>query len=335
MGHAPRHEVPHGWQHVMSRAVADRVVFESRADCRYFMACMARVVRAGLLEVHAFVVLPTHYHLLVSSPSGQLVEAMLRVQYQYSRWFNRRRKQKGSLLCGHFSSKRVDDADYRHTLVSYIDQSPVQAQIVRHPALYPYGSAYLYARQRRPKWLSQRWIPELVTSRMRSGDSFRAAYERIFVTDPLQRASDAQLSLWSKAPQIKPVALNQIQAASPRVVRWMQRKAALAEGVNLGDGSVSAAALEQAWKVERLQDPDWKLSHQGHKISAWDLVLRAAYRDLCGLPYEEIGERTGETKQLASRDYQRHLAQLKRDTRYQVTFKAFVAKVAQRHRAPV
>ncbi len=51
------------WHHVMNRGLARRPVFEDRECVRYFLSCLARVVRRGLLEVHAYCVMTTHFHL--------------------------------------------------------------------------------------------------------------------------------------------------------------------------------------------------------------------------------------------------------------------------------
>lgn len=39
------------WHHVMNRGLARRSVFEDRECVRYFLSCLARIVRRGLLEV--------------------------------------------------------------------------------------------------------------------------------------------------------------------------------------------------------------------------------------------------------------------------------------------
>ncbi|MFT5478904.1 MAG: putative transposase, partial [Planctomycetota bacterium] len=67
----------------MNRGIARRSMFESRDDIRYFMACLARGVRRGQIEIHAWCVMTTHYHLLVYSPRGELSVAMGRAQNDY------------------------------------------------------------------------------------------------------------------------------------------------------------------------------------------------------------------------------------------------------------
>jgi hypothetical protein len=64
----------------MNRGIARRTVFENDADVRYFLAQLARAVRAGGIEVHAYCLMTTHFHLLVRSPAGGLSTAMRAVQ---------------------------------------------------------------------------------------------------------------------------------------------------------------------------------------------------------------------------------------------------------------
>ena len=93
--------------HITNRAIARRTLVENVADVRFFMAQLAKVVRAGLLEVHAFCLMTTHYHLLVGSPVGRLADAIRRVQLSYARWYNRGRLRDGPLFRGRFRSSRI------------------------------------------------------------------------------------------------------------------------------------------------------------------------------------------------------------------------------------
>ena len=77
----------------MNRGVARRTMFEVEPDFRYFTSLLARAARRGEIEVHAFCLMATHYHLMVRSPVGRLSESLRRIQNQYSRWFNRIRRR--------------------------------------------------------------------------------------------------------------------------------------------------------------------------------------------------------------------------------------------------
>jgi len=96
----PRGDRPGAWHHVMNRGLARRPAFENRADIRFFLSLLARKVRQGQLELHAYAILTTHFHLLVRSPRGELSDAMMWIEAQYVRRFNRRRERDGSLSAG-------------------------------------------------------------------------------------------------------------------------------------------------------------------------------------------------------------------------------------------
>jgi len=142
----------------MNRGLAKRAMFESRADVRAFLSGVARAVHRGEIEVHAWCVLTTHFHMLVRSPRGELSRAMRRIQNGYVRHFNRQRKRDGSLVRGRFCSKRVDSMRYREVLVRYIDANPVRAGLCRRPADYAWCSARQYSQGRGPRWLSRDWV---------------------------------------------------------------------------------------------------------------------------------------------------------------------------------
>src|SRR5262245_45253642 len=137
MPHPPRHDYRESWHHVMNRGIARRTVFELPRDGRRFLAGLARAVRRGDVRVHAYSLLSTHYHLLVSSPAGRLSEGIGRAQNEYVRYFNRDRRRDGPLFRGRFTSKLVKTAAYRHTLVRYIDHNPVLAGLAAAPAEHP------------------------------------------------------------------------------------------------------------------------------------------------------------------------------------------------------
>ena len=59
MARNPRLDLPGSGHPVMNRGTARRCLFESREDIRFFLSCLARAVRRGQIEVHAWSVLTT------------------------------------------------------------------------------------------------------------------------------------------------------------------------------------------------------------------------------------------------------------------------------------
>jgi REP element-mobilizing transposase RayT len=208
-------------------------MFETRADVRAFLAALACRVRAGELEVHAYCVLSTHYHLLVRSPGGTLSAAMHRIQLAYSRRFNRGRGRDGTLVRSRFRSKRVRSAEYRRTLVAYIDDNPVEAGLVLRPQDYPHASARHHRAVAGPPWLSRGWIESELALPLGSASERASAYDRAFGRRPTvaERAVvEARIHGGDE-----PDALDDLLRCSPQQVqRWLRRRALLADGTRPG-----------------------------------------------------------------------------------------------------
>jgi REP element-mobilizing transposase RayT len=236
---------PGGWFHLMNRGIARRTIIEGRADARTFLAAVARCVRSGWLEVHAYCLMTTHYHMLARSPAGRLADAMQRIQMAYSKSFNRRRRRDGPLVRGRYRSKQVESLAYRRVLVAYIDWNPVQARIVERPADYPFCSARHYARPSGPPWLERSWVESEVLAISRAAEYEPAAYDEAFVrrVPPELRSVVARRILSGSLDD----SLGELLRAPPeRVLDWMRRTAALADGTRPGLPICEPATIQRA-----------------------------------------------------------------------------------------
>ena len=133
MGRGPRVDPEGGFQHAWNRGVGRRTLFERPADQRYFLSRVARQVRAGRIQVHAYTLSLNHFHLLVCSPKGELSKAMHWIQNQYSRWFNRRRHRDGPLYRNRYGAKLVVSGVHWETLLWYIDRHPLKEGLAADP----------------------------------------------------------------------------------------------------------------------------------------------------------------------------------------------------------
>ncbi len=272
------------WHHVVNRAIARRMMFERRSDFRFFCAQLARAVRQGDIEVHAFCLMGTHYHLLVRSPVGELGSAMRRIQLAYSRWFNRSRRRDGCLVRGRYFSKPVKSIAYRRLLVRYIDSNPVTARMVSHPEHYPYGSAMHYAKQSGPPWLNRNWIEEVVKAESKSSLYSPSAYQSILNTPPapLDELVDAHL----KHPAADNFLDNLVTSSRPSVHAWMVRKAKLADGSQPGLPVLTLASIRN--EMEPFRQQTWKIGAGRTKRNAWPTALAGLGRDLCGASLAQL-----------------------------------------------
>lgn len=164
MAQRKRHAHPGTFHHVFNRGMGKRVVLATRADYRRFLTLLACVSREKLIEVHAYCLMATHFHLLVRIPkkTGDLSVAMMRLQNAYVRWFNRRNRRDGPLFRGRFGSKPVRSRAYWIVLLRCIDLNPVKAGLVDQAHRYAFSSARCYHQGVGPRWLERRHAARLM-----------------------------------------------------------------------------------------------------------------------------------------------------------------------------
>jgi len=313
MARISRQDEPGSWHHVFNRAVARRTLFERRDDYRFFLASLARAVRRGEIEVHAYCLMGTHYHLLLRSPVGRLADAMQRVQLAYSRWFNRSRRRDGSLMRGRYGSKPVRSLNYRRVLVRYIDLNPCSARLAQSPSMYAWGSARHYSRSAGPAWLERAWVESEVAGECESGRFRPERYEATFLggeADELCQLVEARMVHGDGEDPLDDI----VSAANPGTRGWMVRKAILADGTRPGLPLLSISRLERI--IERRRHEPWIVTRGRSDRDGWSVARVGLGRDLCGQTLRALAIRLSVSETRVRRIYATHRAELEEETAY-------------------
>lgn len=325
MPYRRRKDAPNEWFHVMNRAIARRTMFERRADMDAFLGHLEAVVAKGWLEVHAYSVMATHFHLLVRSPDGELSRAMRELQLGYVRHFNRTRRRDGPLLRGRFRSKFVGSLAYRRLLVGYIDDNAPRAGLVANAAEYAFGSARAYVTGTGPSWLSREWVQGEVRGATGSatyrGADYPHAFHRGFSREHAALIDQRILATARDTPID-----DLIDGAPARVLAWFRYKARLADGTKAGLPLVSAAcAITAIGRAEpRLGiEPVPELGRLPWRTAATAFLLR----ELAGLSLEDLADRLGKPATTAARALKRARAAVRDNARFAVQL-ATIAKAA-------
>jgi REP element-mobilizing transposase RayT len=310
-----RHDGPGVWHHVLNRGIAKRTIFESEQDCRFFLALLAHEVRSGRLEIHGYCLMLTHFHLLVRSVTGELSEAMRRIQNRYARYFNRTRKRDGSLFRGRFKSRWIDSRRYRRNVLGYIHDNPVSAGAVAERAAFRWSSAHDWKSGRPPRWLAGNWIREELAARG-FDDVHEEAMDAAFpsnIDEDHRKWIERQLRD-RHADQTEDQSLK--HSASPRTVHWTIRKAQLADGTRPWRPVCPAALVERI--LARSRSTLLALAQMfPRSVARATALLRAGLmRMLCGSSHREIALRTQRHRGTVSHDIQDHRERLESNAAY-------------------
>ena len=97
-----RIEVAGAWYHVMNRGHRGGALFRDDEDRRRFLGTVAELPERFGLEVHAFVLMDNHYHLLVRTTEANLGHAMRWLNVTYAVKFNWAHRCHGTVFQGRF-----------------------------------------------------------------------------------------------------------------------------------------------------------------------------------------------------------------------------------------
>ncbi len=128
-----RIEFPGATYHVMCRGDRREDIFRDDGDREMMLATLAETVEKTGWQIHAWVWMRNHYHLLVETPEANLVKGMTWFQTTFTTRFNARHRLRGHLFGGRYKAVLVDRGEPRYfsTLLDYIHLNPVRAGIIK------------------------------------------------------------------------------------------------------------------------------------------------------------------------------------------------------------
>ena len=155
-----RVEYPGAIYHVMNRGDRREPIFKDKRDRETFLATLGGACAKTGWQVHAYCLMPNHFHLVVETPQANLVAGMKWLLGVYTSRFNRRHKGFGHVFSGRYKSLIVDGSGngYLKTVCDYVHLNPARAGLVKSRQLltafvwssWPY---YLKPPSKRPGWL--------------------------------------------------------------------------------------------------------------------------------------------------------------------------------------
>jgi REP element-mobilizing transposase RayT len=155
-----RIQYPGAIYHVMSRGDRREKIFLDDVDRQDFLKTLAETCQKTGFLVHAYCLMPNHFHLVLETPEANLVSGMAWLLGTYTTRFNHRHQLSGHLFSGRYKALIVDGmgTGYLKTVCDYVHLNPVRANMLKAEeklGAYPWSSLGWYgaAKEYRPPWI--------------------------------------------------------------------------------------------------------------------------------------------------------------------------------------
>lgn len=189
-----RIEYPGAIYDIMNRGWNRCPIFQDAGDRFLLLKTISQAIHTFKLDLHAYSLMPNHYHLLLETPCANLSRAMQHIDGVYTQRFNRKYQREGSLFRGRFKSILVQKESYFLELVRYIHQNGTKANLASCPEKDPFSSHkdYLYPH------LTPPWLTTNTTLSMLSPDP---ALARNLLNDFVNRKETTEIEIVMSRPR--------------------------------------------------------------------------------------------------------------------------------------
>lgn len=155
MPRPPRIQAPGLTYHVTSRGNRRERIFERDMDRHRFLRLFDHVVARYEWTCHAYCLMSTHYHLVITTRHGNIARGMQRLNSMYAQYVNHQQGFTGHVFQGRYHSVVVETESHLLELFRYVALNPVRAGRCALPEDWPWSSyRYALGLERPPKFLS-------------------------------------------------------------------------------------------------------------------------------------------------------------------------------------
>ena len=186
--------------HIIQRGNNRQACFYADEDYQFYLEWLRTSAKRNGCDIHAYVLMTNHVHLLVSASDGAGPGAMMKALGQrYVQYVNRTYRRSGTLWEGRFRSCLTQEDAYLLACQRYIELNPVRAGIVTHPAEYPWSSYRANAQGEASELLVQHSLYQALG---RSPEVQQLAYRELFryeldpgIVDAIRQATNGNFAL--------------------------------------------------------------------------------------------------------------------------------------------
>ncbi|MGB4439295.1 MAG: transposase [Sedimentibacter sp.] len=144
MGRKPRIEYNGALYHVIQRGNNKEYIFNKNSNKEYFLRKLKEFKDIINFEVYGYVIMDNHYHIVIRTRDVYISSIMHRVNNDFSKFYNISNKRSGHVFQERYSSFLVKDDKYLLSLLRYVHQNPVKANMCKNVPDYKWSSDSSY-----------------------------------------------------------------------------------------------------------------------------------------------------------------------------------------------
>ncbi len=136
---ANRYVLPGSACHLTHRCHDREFLFRFKAHRREYLKRLREVLRGSGVSLLSWCLTSNHVHLLVSAEEpAEIARFMQRLQGEFAKWYNLRRRRSGAFWNGRYHCTMVESGEHLWRCMRYIDLNMVRAGAVEHPRDWPW-----------------------------------------------------------------------------------------------------------------------------------------------------------------------------------------------------
>ncbi len=160
----PRRTYEGAFHHAMNRGYGGRPIFGTKADKEFFLELLRKVQKLIKIRVLAYIVMDTHYQLIVQNTSGRMSDFFKQLNGQYATRYRKTHGGRGYVFQDRFKTMLIQDDAYLKIALAYVLNNAGRAGLPYDFSTYPWSSGMLYFRDCEDSPVDCAYVEELFSS---------------------------------------------------------------------------------------------------------------------------------------------------------------------------
>ncbi len=127
---------PGAWYHIHNKSILQRPLFPDSSHRQAFYSLIQDISDIYGIEVHAWCLLESEFHLLIRTPEPRLSEAMRHLLSQYTSRYNRQQNTEGPLFKGRYKSILIENDQHVVQASRHIHSLPKKLALAKGQKIF-------------------------------------------------------------------------------------------------------------------------------------------------------------------------------------------------------